>query len=155
MSPLIPAHSPVLRTRSSGAGGILATERARQYSEFLTLIVQSNAVDVVTFESVARRESQQGAVKRYLAGIFSNATIAFSVAVTAEVPGPLVDELSVSCIDDGVGSDRTVEGAERDLYGIFVRHRDSIGLGVVPRAVLAAPGRSHADYTPPTRSNYP
>lgn len=108
----MPTDASVLRG-SGSTRDILLVAPLRQSAEIRSAIVQANAVDMVSIHTVAGRQTQQQAVQVDLDSLPSSSCRAARVAVI-EVPPPLIDERTISSINDRVVADRSVAVEERN-----------------------------------------
>lgn len=117
-------------------------------SQIGTAAIQPVAIYVVNNYAISKLQPQQCPMKLDTP-LTPNSIGNVSPRITAvEIPPPLVDPVGISGINDGVGSDAAVSGAERNTHGgIIVLHRTRPPVSR-PRTVSAVAGLSCDNYTP-------
>lgn len=101
--------------------------------------VQTVAVDVVNLDAISLRQSEQRAVQVDDLLSLSALQVAAGVPVAVQAPASLVDELSISSVNDGVSHDRAVSSAQGDQDDIIVVHHGYLR-GVAPPAATNSAG---------------
>lgn len=146
--PSVQVHASVLR--ESARWHVLGIPRPRDLPEISPPIVEFVPVDVVAAQRVAMLQTEKGAVQVDHTGDAVNDDLASDIPVGHQGPAPLTDVLSVGGIDQCVGSNAAIAGAERDTYGILGLHHDLPNpvRGVGPALVTTTSGPLAFNYTP-------
>ena len=117
----VPIYAPVRGERSGLTGKILHLFRSCYRSEVRPSIVEFVPVAVIDFHPIPTSQSEQFSMQTEL--MERPFTSGISVV---QRPSPLVDELSIGSVDEGVGSNGSVSGPERyadsDIIGLHRTH---------------------------------
>jgi hypothetical protein len=133
---LMPRHTTVRRRCACIARNVLLVSALQQRSKVGSTAVQLVAINVVTFNTVALGKTKQFSMQ--IEGLAPTGPLTTRSVPISKRPAPLVDPLGVSGIDDGMRSDRSIAGTERDQNGILIVHR--ITPGAAPLAVSSGFG---------------
>ena len=147
---LMPRNPPVLRC-TTASGNILSIHFLRYDAKIFSPVVELIPVNVISFKVITRGKLQDLSVQVENPQLPAPAITfaAYGIADPSQEPAPLIDPVGVSDVDQCVGSNAAVTGAERDAdSGIIKAHRTLHRSGVVPPAVHAAWGLSVAGSIP-------
>lgn len=142
----VPGDSSVRRQRPRVTREVLRVRRSRYETKITAAVIKTIAVDVVNRSAVPVYESEQGAMQMDRPPSLL-AVIAASRVARCQEPLPLVDEVSISGVDQCVSSDAAISGTERDTHGIIGTHQVPPALGVVPPDVYGVAGVSCVNYS--------
>lgn len=139
---LVPADASVRGRGATMTAIVLHLLPMRHHPEIRPPVVGLVPVDVVNFEPVADGQPHQLAMQEKDVAMPVDLSAAPNVAFPVKPPRPLVDEVGVSGINQGVADDSTITGAQGDTNGILRAHRVPPELGVVPGVGPTTPGLS-------------
>ena len=144
---LAPRDPSVLRCRVGPAGFVLPIAVLRNDAQVSSTVVESDSVDVIDFANVFRSEAKQGPMQPK--AVFA----ANSVALSTEVPSPLVDPVGVSCVNGCPSAHGTITAAKGNAdcplrVSIIQVHQVPPALGVAPRDGRTSPGHLRASILP-------
>lgn len=142
---LIPVHPAMLRCSGRVACHVLPVTAFRRAPKIAPGAVESVAVDVIDFPSVTRRAPHQRPVQIRRGGMAISHVVPRRISF-GQTPSPLVHPVSISGINDGVGSDAAISGAERNQRSILRLHRTQPPVSR-PRTALTVAGVSCVNYT--------
>lgn len=134
---------------------VLKVLSPRTCSEVDPAVVEPITVDVIDIYLVALPQAEQQAVQAQPALLTHLSDRGRNIANAVKAPTMMCDQVFVSSVNDGVGTDRAVFGSQGDTDGILKAHRASPVLGVRPGVALTTHGPFAFKYTTGTRKREP
>ena len=133
--------NPAMRRGSSAlAANILSVTNAGHDSQIASSAVQAVAVNVVCFKAISPLQPQDQTVKIHRVSGAAPIGRRCSAGVTfSNRPSPLIHPFGVSGINDGVGSNAAISGAERNQGSILRLHRGNLPVSL-PRTAPTVAG---------------
>lgn len=143
---LAPVDTSISRRCAHATTRVLHVSTVRRHAQIRPPAVQFVPVSMVSFQAITARQSKQLTVQVDVSDLAPDVFTTRRVPLIQR-PSPLVDPVGISSINDGVGSNAAISGAERDTHGILGEHRvPPVPVAASP-AVTSSAGTSCVNYT--------